>query len=164
MFFLYVPMVFLGFSHGFGGFFPIDHPSSGWGAPHTGQCHHAEDWWPAEWLGMAGPWLGGTMAGFYGLGLGFFVGLADMAGWWWLEPWIFLTFQILGISWSQVTFISFTNQTWKKTLPIWIRRGADSERKYSPGPGCDFRRWGSIARQVLGPNSNGFWYDTQMTT
>ena len=31
----------------------------------------------------------------------------SISGWWWLEPWIFLTFHILGMSWSQLTFIFF---------------------------------------------------------
>ena len=31
----------------------------------------------------------------------------SISGWWWLEPWNFLTFHILGMSWSQLTFIFF---------------------------------------------------------
>ena len=31
----------------------------------------------------------------------------DIAGWWWLEPWNFMTSQILGMSSSQLTFILF---------------------------------------------------------
>jgi len=83
MFFLYVPMVFLGFSHGFGGFF--SHRSSQLWMRRTPH-------WPMpsrRRLVTGGAGHGWAVAGgnhqiisFYGLGLGFFVGLADMAGWW----------------------------------------------------------------------------------
>ena len=61
-----------------------------------------------------------------------------ITGWWWLEPWNFLTFHILGMSSSQLTFIFFrgvetTNQynyiTYNTYIYIYVSRITEYPRE-----------------------------------